>query len=460
MAETNASIVGAFLKDTNDFEQFAPSESQQAIAAVLNNPYSPMANQFFNLFQSWLVQRIGKTILNNNVYENQLKEFKGSTMRFGNTVQNIMLKYADVYSYEDDAETLLKNYILDGKVQYVSVNRRDKIPITINREELQAAFVDEYGLNAFINNQFGIAISTDNYVEYSTMKMLPAQQDKETPLYRYPAYDAEPSTKEQAEDFLVDLQAIADNMSLPNYGSIYTPAHVPTVAKPSDCVLLIKAKPKAQINVKAYANFFNIDEGKAPFRIIFVDDFGIDGCFAALTTIYGFICNDVVYETRDFNNPETLALTQWLHHWELMGINLAAPWILFGTGENWNATSPAEVEEKVTSIKVTPEKTTASAGDTVALTVELQGTLTTTSTGTATPDELTVAPDAATYEVSAVSASGSSTPVLLNARTYVEPLTGTLHIQKSGLASKNVITVKATSIKDATKSATCTVTIA
>lgn len=454
MAETNASIVGAFLKDTSDFEQFAPSESQQAIAAVLNNPYTPMANQFFNLFQSWLVQRIGKTILNNNVYENQLKEFKGSTMRFGNTVQNIMLKYADVYSYEDDAETLLKNYILDGKVQYVSVNRRDKIPITINREELQAAFVDEYGLNAFINNQFGIAISTDNYVEYSMMKSLPAQQDKETPLYRYPAYEDEPSTKEQAEDFLVDLQAIADNMSLPNYGSIYTPAHVPTVAKPSDCVLLIKAKPKAQINVKAYANFFNIDEGKAPFRIIFVDDFGIDGCFAALTTIYGFICNDVVYETRDFNNPETLALTQWLHHWELMGINLAAPWILFGTGENWNATAPTEITQAVTGLAISSASDTVSAGGEVQLTLTLNGTL--TPDDVAQTQDLTIAPDAATFEVSATK---GSTPVLLNARTYVEPLTGVLHVQKSGLTEGDVITVKATSVKDASKTATCDITV-
>lgn len=455
MASTNASIVGAFLKETNDFEQFTPANSQQLIAAVTKNPYSPLANQFYNLFQPWLVQRIGQVRMDSHRFEHPLKEFKGATMPFGNTVENIMYNYAEAYSYDDDAETLLKRHVLDGKVQFVSVDRRDKIPVTINRAELQSAFVDEYGLNRYVNAQIEQAYNTDDYIEWAIMKSLPAQADKETPLYRYPAYDSEPTTKEQAEDFLTDLQAIADYMTLPNYGAVYTPAKIPTVARPEDCVLLIKAEPKAAISVKAYANFFNIDEGKAPFRIIFVDDFGIEGCFAALTTKFGYIANDTVYTTRVFDNPETLEQTYYLHHWELLGINYGAPWILFGTGENWNATSPITVTQSTDSLTLTADKTTVEAGGEVQLTLTLGGTLTADSGET--PAGLTIAPDAATYEISATS---DNTPAILNSRTYVEPATGVLHVQKSMLKTGDKLTITSTSIKDTTKTATVEITIA
>lgn len=468
MAETNASIVGAFLKGTSDFPQFTPANSQAAITEVLAHPYDPMNKMFFNQFQDFLVQRIGQTIVNSMAFQNPLKAFKGTTMRFGNTVQNIMLNFCKVYSYEDDAEDLFKREVLDGKVQYVSQNRRDKIPVTINAEELRMAFVDEYGINSYINNQIAMAVTTDEYVEYGIMKNMPGQQDKFTPLYRHPAYVKEPDDESSAKQFLIDLQAIADNMTLPNYGAIYSPAHMPTVAEKSDCVLLIKSKPKAVINVQAYAQMFNLDKGEAPFRIIFVDDFGIPGCFAALTTTKGFICNDTLYQTTSFFDPNRLESKYMLHHWELMGINLAAPWILFGSGDNWNKTAPQTVTMAPTGLQCAAATDTAKPGDVVQMTLTMNGNFTSDPTGAAIPEALEIAPDSATFEVSAAKSDTVSDAVLLNSRTYVDPLTGNLHIQKSGLAKGNVLTVKATSTysnptdsaNEQEYTATCTVTIA
>lgn len=468
MAETNASIVGAFLKGTSDFPQFTPENSQAAIAEVVAHPYDPINQMFFNQFQDFLVNRIGQTIVNAMAFQNPLKAFKGTTLRFGSTVANVMLGFCKIYSYEDDVETLLKRHVLNGKVQYVSQNRRDKIPVTINPEELRTAFLDEYGINTYINNQITMAVTTDEYTEYGIMKNMIGQQDKYTPMYRWPAYAKVPDDEASAKAFLTDLQAIADNITLPNYGSLYSPAHMPTVAKREDVVLLIKARPKAVINVQAYAQMFNLDKGEAPFRIIFVDDFGIPDCFAVLTTDKGFIANDTLYQTTSFYNPETLETNYWLHHWGLYGINLAAPYILFGSGDNWNETAPQTVTMAPTGLQCAAASDTAKPGDVVPMTLTLNGTFTSDPTGVAIPDELEIAPDSATFEVSAVKSSTVADVVVLNSRTYVDPLTGKLHIQKSGLAKGNVLTIKATSTySNPTDSAgaqeytgTCTVTIA
>lgn len=462
MATSNASIVGAFLASTNDFKQFTPAESQAAIDQMAYHPYDPMNQQMFNDFQDFLVNRIGQVIVNGCEYKNQLAAFKNQTQTYGSTIENIMLGFAKVNSYghkDDEVESLLKRYVLKGKVQFLSVDRKDQIPITINADELRMSFTEENGINNYINNQIAMAVTTDEYTEYNYMKNLPGRQDKYLPLFRWPKYSGVPNTEDLAKTFLTDLRTIAMNCTLPSYGSMYSPAHMPTTIPAGEGVLLCNSNVIANMDVKALAAAFNVDYAKSPFQIIFVDDFGIDGCFAALTSRKGIIANDTKYKTTSFHNPQTDEITNYLNHWEILGLNLGAPWILFGTGDSWTATSPVTFTQAATGLTISPATTTAAAGDVVQIKASLNGTMTSSVSGTETPEGIDIAPDAALYSIAVVTSSSTATPVALNSRTYVNIHTGELHIQKSGLATGNVITVTCTSIEDSTLTGKCVVTI-
>lgn len=446
---TNASILGKWmLNGTNDFAQRLPNGTQTAISQTIKALFDPMNQMYYNDFCNFLVNRIGMTkITNDKEWNNPLGVFKKESLYYGSTVQEIAPKWLKAHSYLDDDDTLLAVARPEIDVAYHTMNRQDRYDLTINRAELMQAFTQEYGLDSFISALMRTPYNSDNYDEYLSCKQLIAEYEKYQGFFKVNV--AELTDEESGKAFLKTVKGIAGQLHFPSalYNSSKT--DVPTfINNNSELVIIMTPDAQAVIDVDAYATLFNLEKAELQERIVLVDELPIAGAQALLTTEDFFVMHDVLYETRVFDNPQTLGQTYYLHHWEVLSVSPFVPAILLTTQEG---TLVPTVTETVTSLNVSGSDT-AEPGETVQLTYTLNGTLTSDVEGVNT-DALEIAPDSVITTVSAMTTAQGEEgdddyvapmAIQLNTRTWVDKH-AVLHIQKSGLKAGDVITVHAVS---------------
>lgn len=436
MATNNSTIMAkAWLAGTNDFQQRIPNPDQATMQATIDALYDPMNRQYFNQFIDILINRIGRTIVRNKRWENKLRAFKSDNLRYGSTIQEIAPKWIKAHSYVDDAEDVFKMYRPEAQAWYHTINRQDKYPISINYDELRQAFTDEYGLNELINSIMVVPQNSDAYDEYLSMRQLIAFYENTWGFYKV---HTEAITDEASgKAFLTKARALAKRLTFPS--TLYNAQiemDIPVFAEESELVLITTPEVEAALDVEALSAVFNLDKAELKYRTVIIDEFPIPNAQALLTTADWFVVHDVVYETTSIYNPATLGNNYWLHHWEIISCSPFVPAVLFTTDAS---TTVPVATQTVSGITLSAAKTTGVLpGEEVQLTVNLTGSISPETDG------IEVAPDAATYELSASHTAGSNTTAVeLNSRTYVDRL-GVLHIQKTGLETGDKISVKAT----------------
>ena len=439
MAQKNSTIMAkAYLAATNDFQQRIPDPTQAGISSTMEALFQPMNGMFFNQFMDILVNRIGFTYVRGQNFKNPLQVFKGSKINYGSTIQEIAPKWIKAHSYDDEAETLLKLHRPEAEVWYHSQNRRDQYPISVNPDELRTAFTEEYGLNNLIAQVMNTPNNSDEYDEFQIMKNLIAEYEGKWGFFKH-HLSAYPTDDTTGKEFLTALQTYGGKLRFPS--SVYSGADIPVFAEPGELVLLVTPEAQASLNVNTLAALFNVDLAKVQYRTVLIDEFPIPDAVALLTTQDFFVCNDTLYNTTSFWNPQTLTTNYYLNHWGIYSVSPFVPAILFTTGKG---TDTRVIKQSVTGLTVKPESSEVELGGSVALAVSLQGSIEGASEG----DDIAVRPDAALFKVTAETPAegddGHAKPVELNARTRVDQY-GVLHVQKSGLSKGDVITVAATS---------------
>lgn len=439
MAVNNSTILGKlWLNGTNDYQQRVPDPTQSNVSQTMKCLFSPMNGNLYNQFIDGFVNLIGQQRVHQSIWENPLTPFKGATLTYGSTIQESAPQWIKAHAYKDSAEDLLKLERPEFAVWYHSVNRWDKYPISIVRDEIEMAFRDEYGLNRLINSVMNTPINSDNYDEYLLMLNLISEYENRWGFFKH-KLSAFPTDEATGKELLTALRTYADTLKFPSTLYNAAPIEVPVFARPSELILLISAAASASVDVNTLSGVFQLDKADIQYRKIVVPELPVANAVALLTTDAFFVCNDKLYETGSFYDPNTLATKYILHHWEVVSASPFVPAILFTTDAG---TTVPVLTQTVTGLTLTAADTVEPGGE-VQLTAAIQGTL-------APADEsgqIVVAPDSATWEVSATRTSGepaATAAVELNTRTYVDRF-GILHVQKSKLAAGDVITVVATS---------------
>lgn len=469
---TNATVLqAARLVGTSDYQQFIDPLSQGTLKGTAAADYffahpSYLRNQFVD----FLVNRIGLVVAKHHAFTNPLAPLKRGSLQYGNTVEMTALDYIKSREWldtepkaGDERTALFGTYRPEGKAAFATVNTRRVYPITVNEVELRQAFLDNTGLSDFVSSIMEVPINSNQYSEYVLMKNILKNWDDANadtaPLYRHEAYSVNgfPQDEASAKQFLKDLQIYADKLRFPNQARLYTPGDVPGSYRREDLTLLITPEAMASVNVDALAALFNVDRADIKYTTIVVDEMPIRGCFAALVANDCFACYDQVFENTSQYDPLTLSQNYFLHNWQIMAFDPFAPVVLFGAANDvngeatgWNQRETTTITESATGITLTAEKSEINAGETDQLSLTLSGTITATPEGRAVNAQLTVAPDAATYEVTA---KRGDADLALNSRTYVDAYTGILHTQKS-LKDGDVLTVTATGTYENPTSAT------
>lgn len=461
MAVDNATILDKVrLKGTDDYQQRVPSATQTGVANTARYLFDPMNRQYLNDCVWNMVNRIGLTVMaQNEPFENPLSIFKKENLYWGSTVQEIAVKWIKAHGYKDDAETLLKMHRPEAAVWFYEMNRKDQYPISWTDDELRQAFVDDYGLNRFIAQIMETPRNSDNYDEMNIMLSLISHYEQNLGFYKV-HLDAAPTDAESAKTLLKSLRATAGRMRFPStqYNALNV-NDIPAYANPQQMVLLIEPEYLASLDVDALSAVFQLDKADVPYRIIQVPTLGIPGAVALLVSADWYQVRDTLYGTTQFYNPQTLTNTMYLNHWGIYGVSPFTPCALFTTDAG---TTVKVVTQTVTGFTLTPATATVAAGDVLQLTPKLAVTV--TPTGTA----IEVAPNAATYEVSATHAAAGDTAGAafdLNVNTFVDDQ-ARLHVQRDGLVKGDVIKVTGTATyinpndKTTERTATCTFTVA
>ena len=434
MAEKNATILrNIWLNGTNDFQQRIPEPTQNNIAKTVDELFNPMNASYYNQFVDSLVMRIGMTYVHQQSFRNPLAVFKQGKLMYGNSIQEFIPKWIKAHSYVDDAEDIFKMARPDFSAWYHSQNRRDRYDITINDSELRTAFTDSYGLNKTVAALLNVPMNSDEYDEYRIMLQLIAFYNDRWGFYRH-HLSASPSDEATGKEFLKAVKTYAGKLAFPN--TIYNSSQlddIPIFAKAKELVLLITPEVQANVDVETLSSVFQLDKANISYRTIQVDEFPIPNAVALLTTEDFFQCRDTEYRTTSMYNPKTLGTNYFLHHWGIYSVSPFVPAILFTTDA---ATTVPVVTQGVTGLRMDIADAAPDKGDSVQLTLKLQGTIT-PKTGS-----INVAPDSAVFRASVTRASGDSTTAVNSPSTRVDEY-GVLHVSKS-LEYGDAITVEAT----------------
>ena len=436
MATDNSTILSSvWLAATNDYQQRIPNPTQSKISSTINALFDPMNKAYFNQFMDVFINRIAFTYVRGLEWENILAPFKSAKVNYGSTIQEVAPKWIRAHSYDDTTETLLKLHRPEAQAWYHSQNRRDQYAITVNYDELRTAFTDEYGLNNLISQIMTVPISSDNYDEYRIMLQLISEYENSWGFYKQ-KLSGKPTDDITGKEFLKSVRTYAGKLRFPS--TIYNAQNVtdiPVFANNDELVLFTTPEIQATLDVDTLASVFNIERADIQQRTVIVDEFPIPNAIALLTTRDFFVCSDTVYQNTSFWNPQRMDTTYWLQHWGIYSVSPFVPAILFTTDEG---TTVNTIEQTVTGITVKADNDTVEPGNEVGITVILEGSITENS------DNITVAPNAATYELSAVDGTGKE--YKLTEYTYINEY-GILHISKN-VASGTVITIKATATYD------------
>lgn len=446
MATDNSTILAsAWLAGTNDYQQRIPNPTQSKISSTIDALFDPMNRAYFNQFMDILVNRIAFTYVRGKVWENKLAPFKGAKVNYGSTIQEIAPKWIRAHSYDDETETLLKLHRPEAQAWYHSQNRRDQYAITINETELRTAFTDEYGLNNLVSQIMAVPMTSDNYDEYRIMLQLLAEYDNSWGFYKH-QLSAAPSDEATGKELLKAIRTYAGKLAFPS--TLYNAQDVtdiPVFANESELVLLITPETQAALDVDTLAAVFNIERAQINERTVIVDEFPIPNAVALLTTSDFFVCSDTVYQNTSFWNPQRMDTTYYLQHWGIYSVSPFVPAILFTTD---TGTVVNKITQNVTGITAEFDADTVKAGEDVGITITLGGTVTDNDYG------IKVAPDAATYELTAVDSDDE--PYILTPYTRVDEY-GMLHVSRN-VPEGTVITVTVTATYTNPSGATSTFT--
>lgn len=436
MAVDNATILDKVrLKGTDDYQQRIPSATQTGVANTMRYLFDPMNRQYLNDCVWSMVNRIGLTVMaQNEPFENPLAIFKKENLYWGSTVQEIAVKWIKAHGYKDDAEDLLKMHRPEAAVWFYEMNRKDQYPISWTDDELRQAFVDDFGLNRFVAQIMETPRNSDNYDEMNIMLALIRRYEQNLGFYKV-HLDAAPTDEASAKTLLKALRATAGRMRFPStqYNALNVP-DIPAYANPQQMVLLIEPEYLASLDVDALSAVFQLDKADVPYRVIQVPNLGIPGAVALLVSTDWYQVRDTLYGTTQFYNPQTLSNTMYLNHWGIYGVSPFTPCALFTTD---TGTSIKVVTQTVTGLTMTPTTANVAPGDVVQLVPKLTATV----TPTGTPIE--VAPNTATYNVTALHPSTSgANPINLNVNTFVDN-EARLHVQRDNLVTNDIINVEA-----------------
>ena len=426
---------------TQNYRDYVPkatpdADSIRQIGAIIMD-YPALQNEFL----SALVNRIGRVLITSKMYDNPWAFFKKGLLEFGESVEEIFVNIAKPFQFDPAvAETnVFKREIPDVRAAFHIMNYQKYYKATISNDQLRQAFLSWQGISNLIAKIVDAMYTGANYDEFQTMKYMLARHILDGHMY---PVEIPPAGAANLRTVVSVVKEVSNKFTFlsPNYNL----AGVQTYTAKNDQYMLINSQFDAFMDVEVLASAFNMDKAEFSGRRVLVDSFGsldtarlaelfagdstyqeissdeleaLDAIPAVLVDRNWFMIFDNFYNFTEQYNGEGLYWNYWYHVWKTFSVSPFANNALFIPG------TPG-----VTSVTVTPSRSTVAAGQSVQLSANVVTT--------------NFAPKSVTWSVNSAYATVDNS--------------GKVNVLSTAPASTN-ITVTATSTFDTSKKGTATI---
>jgi hypothetical protein len=212
--------------------------------------YPQMANEFI----STLVNRIASVEVKSAMFNNPYADLKKGFLELGETVEEVFVSIAKAreFNVEKAPAREFKRTLPDVRTAFHTMNWRVQYPVTIQRNDLERAFLSVSGVTDMIARIVDTLYNGANYDEYLLFKYLlikAISSGKAKPI----AVDTT-----DAKDFGIKARATSNKLTF--MSNEYNNAGVTTVTDKSDQYIFIDADWEAQYDVEVLASAFNMDK--------------------------------------------------------------------------------------------------------------------------------------------------------------------------------------------------------
>lgn len=229
--------------------------------AILGNP--GLANEFINS----LINRIGLVMAESATFNNPYRVLKRGKLEFGESVEDIFVGIAKVlhYSAEKAASREMKRYLPDVKALFHLVNWKVLYPLTVEREQLELAFLSLDGVTDMINKLVEGIYTAAEYDEFLLFKYMLIKAANEGAFKSISVGDGTDPTV-AAKRF----RGTSNRMTF--MLNEYNAAGVKNSAPKDRQVIFMDSDFNADFDVDVLAKAFNMDKADFMGRLFLIDD--------------------------------------------------------------------------------------------------------------------------------------------------------------------------------------------
>lgn len=302
--------------------------------------YTTMFNEFVSAF----FNKIGKTTIEQKMFENRLKRFKGEMILSGKDIEEIFVEPDKAEGNYDPNGTnpLGRRNPPDVKVAYHRKNREYYFAKSIGDIDFLRVFQNEATLDAWMTGIINSMYAGDELDEWYSMKNVLATygmdiQDEGGEIscmsqpegyfcVEVPTISGD-NTETACKQFLKTVRKLSADISYPS--NEYNMAKVTTYTKKKNQVLFVHKDVLAECDVEVLAKVFNMGKTDIETMIFELDDFGaLDRHYASFDdagTTYALLVDDDFFRVHDTlihlepqRNAQGLFTNWFLHHHQIL----------------------------------------------------------------------------------------------------------------------------------------------
>lgn len=298
-----------------------PEATRDNIATIGNalQTYSVLYNEFCDA----LMNKIGKTLIEQKLFKNKLARFKQGTVLTQQDVEEIFIEMAKSEgAYDKDGKNPLgRRNPPDVKAIYHRQNRQDVYAVSIGDIDFVRVFRSEATLDQFVTGIINSIYSGAAYDEWIAMKDLLGKYDGYARCELYDnetMVDVADDMAEVSKRFVKSVRKLVNDLSFPSKN--YNKAGVMTWTDPKDLVLLVNKDLIAEIDVEVLSKSFNMGKTDIQVEVIPVDDFGSFDTASNYYKRYGLLIDKDfmrVFDTLSHFEPQRNAqgmFTNYFYH--------------------------------------------------------------------------------------------------------------------------------------------------
>lgn len=402
---------------SSTYQERIPEATQDNIREIGNAmlTYESTQNEFLNA----LVNRIARVIITSKSYQNPLRMFKKGVLEFGETIEEIFVNIARAHQFDPAVaeKEVFKREIPDVNAVFHKMNYQNFYKTTISNEQLRQAFLSYQGISDLIARIVDSLYTGSEFDEFLVMKQLIVDAANDGKMY---AVTIPEVTPDNAKTIVAKIKGVSNSMEF--MSTTYNSMGVLNYTKKENQIFLIDAAFDAMIDVEVLASAFNMSKAEFMGQRVLIDNFGeLTGVYAAIVDKDWFMVFDNWIGFTENYNGQGLYWNYFYHCWKTFSTSPFSNAVLFTT----NATS-------VTSVTVTPPTAELTKGSSMQFSAAVV-------TSGYVPKGVTWSVSGASDTVSTITPDG-----LLTVPTTEQNTT---------------LTVTATSVYDASKKGTSTVTL-